>query len=369
MKIAPRFPATEVRHHAGALRAWLVPLACCALSIGLTGCQSWSVPGVTSWMKNPLAKSEPVNAPQRMAVIWSEDLMTAADGPPTRGFGGRIYFYDAQDKPMKADGQLVVFAFNDSRMQPGKERIPDRKYVFPADKLAEHFSESPIGPSYSVWLPWDQVPAAQTEISLLPVFSTKEGKLVVGAQNSNLLIARNIDGSASMENRIQVTRSTRPEGSSATASQRPSRNEAPETAQVSYDGVSAQPSRMRTLTIPMTPEMAQRLNGPPGMAPTNPGSSTGATMNSATSVNRAAAASPAMDNGAATTSAGGQTGMNAAAVRWPAPINNLPNARTTGSLRAAGSATNWDPFANPQAPLASRSALPRSPAPASPGAQ
>ena len=46
--------------------------------------------------------------------MWSDAVYTQPGLPPTRGFGGRLYFYDAHDQPVKVEGQLVVYAYDDS---------------------------------------------------------------------------------------------------------------------------------------------------------------------------------------------------------------------------------------------------------------
>src|SRR5262245_38063622 len=49
--------------------------------------------------------------PTRMVVTWTDTVLNQAGQKPQRGFGGRIMFYEREDKkPIVVDGQLVVYA-------------------------------------------------------------------------------------------------------------------------------------------------------------------------------------------------------------------------------------------------------------------
>ena len=109
------------------------------------------------------------------------------DGPPARGFGGRLTFYDSKaDKPVKVDGTLVVYVFDEEGRDPGNAK-PDRKYVFSKEDWERHYSKSELGHSYSVWLPWDEVGGPQKEISLIVRFTPSTGPTIVGEQARQVL--------------------------------------------------------------------------------------------------------------------------------------------------------------------------------------
>lgn len=121
--------------------------------------------------------------PAKMAVLWSPDLLTVAGQPPTRGFGGRIYFYNQKSQTIPVDGELVVHGFDEARKKNsgGEEHVPDKRFRFTAEQFTEHFSESEIGASYSVWIPWDTNDYTQKELTLIPTFISKNGQMVQGA--------------------------------------------------------------------------------------------------------------------------------------------------------------------------------------------
>ena len=138
---------------------------------------------LVDWTEDPKAIAE--RQPRSLVAIWSESVIHGADQTPTRGLGARIYFYNSNHKTVKAEGELTVYGYDDDVKRDSPE--PDRKFVFPADQLEKHYSESEFGPSYSVWVPWDAVGGPQTAVSVIPVFKTAEGEVLVGSQTRNVL--------------------------------------------------------------------------------------------------------------------------------------------------------------------------------------
>jgi hypothetical protein len=175
----------------------LLPLAI-AMIAGFGGCQSLRSPTVFSRLAKPADEKVKFEQPHRMAIIWKESSMpTSPTRKPTRGFGGRVYFYNAADEPVRVDGELVVYAFNDSGSDDSqtadKPRTPERKYVFRASELQQHFSQTKIGPSYSVWVPWDEVGGEQVNVSLLPMFKPVDGQIINSGQSLAILPGKSAD--------------------------------------------------------------------------------------------------------------------------------------------------------------------------------
>lgn len=128
-----------------------------------------------------------VVAPDRVVGTWSEAVLHQ-NGKGTRGFGGRLYFYDRSSAdPVRVNGQLVVYAFEEDN-RTATDHQPSKRYVFPPEQFAKHESDSEIGTSYSVWLPWDAAGGQQTEVSLIARFEPSQGGgLVVSDQTRHRL--------------------------------------------------------------------------------------------------------------------------------------------------------------------------------------
>jgi hypothetical protein len=132
-------------------------------------------------------KPVPPEIPNRIVSTWTDTVLRRSDKAPQRGFGGRLMFFmpDSAD-PVRVDGQLVVYAFDETDREKHVTH-PNRKYVFPREEFARHESESQLGPSYSVWLPWDEVGGTMKQVSLIAKFEPHGGTYVMGEQTKHLL--------------------------------------------------------------------------------------------------------------------------------------------------------------------------------------
>ena len=166
----------------------IIALATCVLAVGVSGCQSVSsklvdANPIKSWNETP----PQIEVPERVVGAWTEAVLHH-NGKGTRGFGGRLYFYGrGSGEPVRVDGRLVVYAFAEDGRSPTDNR-PTKRYVFPPEQFAKHESDSEIGVSYSVWLPWDTVGGEQAEVSLIARFEPSQGGgLVVSDQTRHRL--------------------------------------------------------------------------------------------------------------------------------------------------------------------------------------
>ena len=152
------------------------------------GCSTWKPATLTKpwteWKESWTEES--VKIPQQMVVVWSDAVYKQVGKPAVRGFGGRIYFYDSQQQVVSVEGKLTIFGFDDSHRQFSGIQ-PDRRFIFKPEHLKQHHSETTLGASYSVWIPWDEVGGEQKKITLIPVFHSLDGQLVRGEQTLNVL--------------------------------------------------------------------------------------------------------------------------------------------------------------------------------------
>jgi hypothetical protein len=152
-----------------------------ALLMGsVVGCATLDLPDKLD-MTGP---SEKVQTPVRMTALWTDTVLVEAG---VVGFGGRIMFYGQGDEdPIRVAGELTVFAYDDTE-HVHAESVPARKYVFRAEELAGHYSESKLGHSYSFWVPWDRVGGPQRQVSLIARFKSAKGGVVMSEMTRHLL--------------------------------------------------------------------------------------------------------------------------------------------------------------------------------------
>jgi len=146
-------------------------------------------------------KKKEYQIPQSMNVTWTHDIISVPGKPPARGFGGRIYFYNEKSQAIPVDGELMVYGFDDTHSShPGAALASqgmdqaDKRYRFTDEQFTTHFSESDLGASYSIWVPWDAAPGAKKKIMLIPTFKSKDGKVIRGNAATLLLPGWSEDG-------------------------------------------------------------------------------------------------------------------------------------------------------------------------------
>jgi hypothetical protein len=169
-----------------------LPIIACVVALTAGGCKtldsSWT--SKLPWSSSKKIEESKYQTPVRLAAIWTPDVMSEPGKPGMRGFGGRFYFYNEQNKTIPVEGQLVVYAYDDTNRTHAEGRGPDRKFAFTPEQFTKLYSESALGASYSVWVPWDQMGGEQRSISLLPVFTASAGQVVMGQQAMNVLPGR-----------------------------------------------------------------------------------------------------------------------------------------------------------------------------------
>lgn len=168
----------------------LLIIASVLAAVATTGCQSNKFPQPNlepiKEFLNIETGEEEIKPPVRMAVIWKDGVYEEAGQNPVRGLGGRVFFYDEDNRPTTADGELIVYGYDDSK-ENSDSNAADRKFVFRAERFQNHYSKTDLGDSYSVWVPWDEVGGVRKTVSLIPVFKTTDGKLIKAGQTLCML--------------------------------------------------------------------------------------------------------------------------------------------------------------------------------------
>ena len=158
------------------------PHPCWRGSARLCGCLLLLVAGCSEFDRHvnlPWSGEDDETAvPKSVTAMWTDTVMYKPGNPGTRGLGGRFHFFgDDSQTPVRVDGTLTVYAFSAENVSKGT--MPEKKFVFLPEQIAQHCSESSLGPSYSFWLPWDAVGGPQRQLSLMARFETVTGNVVL----------------------------------------------------------------------------------------------------------------------------------------------------------------------------------------------
>jgi hypothetical protein len=157
-------------------------LAAAAAAALLSGCSELDL------RKNiPWGEKDKPEVPGQLVAFWTDAVQNQAGHTGKRGFGGRLYFYGKNpNKPVKVAGSIVIYAFDETDRDP-KNVIPDKKFVFSAEQFKSQYEKTELGPSYSIWLPWDDVGGIEKQISLIARFTSEKGEMVTSDQSKMLL--------------------------------------------------------------------------------------------------------------------------------------------------------------------------------------
>jgi hypothetical protein len=239
-------------HHSKLVCGAMLLMASCVGCASLTGDPSRGKKKDGSWS---WFKKKEYQVPQSINVTWSHDIFTAEGKIPTRGFGGRLYFYNERNQAIPVEGELTVYGFDDTHRDHRGMAIEsaDKRFKFTPEQFTTHFSESDLGASYSIWIPWDQAPGESKKIMLIPTFKTKEGRLIKGNAASVLLPGP--PGSDQFPEVIQASAKT--SNSTSYPSSYPSSNSTPSTG--ASPQLTTQPAAtQRTTTLQMPRHIQSR---------------------------------------------------------------------------------------------------------------
>ncbi|MEQ9408386.1 MAG: hypothetical protein RIK87_11695 [Fuerstiella sp.] len=238
----------------------IIHVALLSVSLFLSGC--------ASLITNPgrLLKKEPEFVrPGKVIPVWSDTVLHQSGQPGQRGCGGRIMFYAGDGKrAVRVDGALMIYAWDDSK--PTKERQPDRKYLFRADDLQNHFSESSIGDSYSFWIPWDAAGGERKELTLVARFVGRDGAEVTSTPAKVILpgsipLPPQADASDADSEKVAAAGDTKPaSGIQQVSYQQPAhQTDALSASPITEPGNTAlKPSAFRASEIPLTEGFLRR---------------------------------------------------------------------------------------------------------------
>ena len=241
----------------------MISCLCVILTVS-AGCSSLKTDG-SVW--NPLKprsdrKVNSVTAkPVRMAVVWKDSVYEQPGAASIKGFGGRFFIYDAQSNPIQTDGELVVYGYDESNPlhADGSHAGADKKFVFPSETFQRHFSDSDLGASYSVWIPWEKVGGIRKSITLIPIFKTTSGNVLECGQSMIVLPGRKPEMEAKNINGTEIPNTPNLVAQASFQQSSTQHNHHASHISATTD-IKRSPSAMRTTTLDVPSSLAKRLN-------------------------------------------------------------------------------------------------------------
>ena len=157
----------------------------------LVGCTPLNLrDNLSLWRSDPQPQT-----PTRVVAFWTDEVLSQPGKTPVRGFAGRVMFYNDKDKgkdkgkdmqSVVVEGTFTVFAFEDTDGDGGYS-APEKRFVYLPEQLKKYYSPSELGPSYSLWLPWDEVGGPERKLCLIARFEPRKDPPVVSGPAHKVL--------------------------------------------------------------------------------------------------------------------------------------------------------------------------------------
>jgi hypothetical protein len=144
--------------------------------VGCSATSAFKTPDFSAW--------KPAGPAAKTIAAWEPAIKHNGDKPAERGFGGRVYFYDASErKPIKVKGNVVVYAY-DEEGRKVDDNVPTVSFAFDQKDLDRNYSKSKLGHSYNLWIPWDSQGAdgKAKKVTLIVRYIPDKGSSVLSSQ-------------------------------------------------------------------------------------------------------------------------------------------------------------------------------------------
>lgn len=125
------------------------------------GCSSLSLP---HFGNSPAASV--ITNPARCLCLWHAVKTEDASGQPVQGFGGQVYFFEANsEEPVEVEGDVRVFVFDDVGT-PAQQARPKDVKDFDPFVWKSFRNESQVGTNYALFVPYDKASQYESVCSL-----------------------------------------------------------------------------------------------------------------------------------------------------------------------------------------------------------
>ena len=127
-------------------------LAIVVLSTSLTvGCASVNL---VDWKRFRVPTASAKDPVTRIVGIWEAAEGQGLDGKPTRGFAGQVLFFThGKASPVRVDGHVTIDLY-DGPASSSETADPIHRFDFIGDAWTIHLTDSVLGPSYNVFIPY-----------------------------------------------------------------------------------------------------------------------------------------------------------------------------------------------------------------------
>ncbi|WP_397568135.1 hypothetical protein [Schlesneria sp. T3-172] len=125
-------------------------LVCLGVMLGqIAGCATFHIP-----FSKKIPKASASDPVVQILCLWQQAEGRDPDGYPCKGFSGQILFLSSKAAtPVQCEGDVRIYLFDDLGT-PEEQTKPLRQFDFDSGSWKIHLTETSLGPTYSVFVPY-----------------------------------------------------------------------------------------------------------------------------------------------------------------------------------------------------------------------
>ena len=154
--------------------------------------------GCTTAIKSVTAKFDKPPEPHggelsEVMALWQPGEGRGADGLPTRGFAGQIFFFrPGNAEPVPVDADIVIYVF-DNVGSPEEQKEPVHRFHFSSEAFQTHLGPSSVGTCYQLFLPYTRPGDHHAVCSLRVIAQPRNGSRTASQSADVTLEGRRAD--------------------------------------------------------------------------------------------------------------------------------------------------------------------------------
>jgi len=146
---------------------------------GFAGCTTFHFP-----FEKRMPRATASDPAVQMLCLWQQAEGRDPEGYPCKGFSGQILFLSNKAAtPVQIDGAVRIYLFDDQGTEEDQTK-PIRQFDFDAGSWAIHLTETSLGPTYSVFVPYVRRGVKEANCALRVRLKPKQGPTIFSELSS-----------------------------------------------------------------------------------------------------------------------------------------------------------------------------------------
>jgi hypothetical protein len=151
----------------------VMPLTCTMLLCSFVGCATFHIP-----FEKKIPKASATDPVVQVLCLWQQAEGRDPEGYPCKGFSGQILFLSSKAAtPVQCEGDVRIYLFDDQGNAEAQAK-PLRQFDFDAGSWDIHLTETSLGPTYSVFVPYVRRGVKDANCALRVRLKPKNGPVV-----------------------------------------------------------------------------------------------------------------------------------------------------------------------------------------------